>query len=109
MLLLSTGCGVKIDGKDYVLFKSNEKNNIFENMHSESSVSKEISAERENSEELSINNNSGNIEIESELLLACHTAACIKFVFIVMYRFFKYAFFVFKYPVFCGRRTRIYR
>lgn len=71
ILISATGCGVRINGKDYVIFKASEKehkNNIFSGivngMGSESSDAQTVTEERQDGEVLSINDGTGNIEFK---------------------------------------------
>jgi len=65
MLILATGCGVRINGKDYELFtvSQNDKNNIFNGVGVESSSNQEFSEEKQNGEQLNVSSNAGNVSI----------------------------------------------
>ena len=78
MLILSTGCGVRINGKDYELFKASEneeKNNIFSGIvsgigsgiGSELSDNQEILEDKQDGEQFVVSNNAGNIKFKKSL------------------------------------------
>lgn len=69
MLILATGCGVRINGKDHELFKASEneeKDNIFSGIGigSESSDNQVISEDKQDAEQFVISNNAGNIKFK---------------------------------------------
>ncbi len=66
MLVLSTGCGVKINGKEYEFFSlgESEKSSTIGATGSEASKEFTTSVDRENAEKLVLDNNSGNIKIK---------------------------------------------
>jgi len=66
MLVLSVGCGVKINGKEYELFSVNQKDkgDFFSGFGSESSNTQEILEDKQNGVQLVVSNNAGNISIE---------------------------------------------
>lgn len=73
MLILATGCGVRINGKDYELFKASEneeKDNIFSGIvsgigiGSESSDGQELLEEKQDGEQFVVSNNAGNIKFK---------------------------------------------
>lgn len=66
MLSLSTGCGVRINGKEYELFsvEENDKANVISAIGSEASEGFVSSVDRENAEKLELDNNAGNIKIK---------------------------------------------
>jgi len=66
VLILSTGCGVRINGKDYELFtvSHKDKDNIFNIVGSESSSNQEISDEKKDGEQISVSYDAGNIDIK---------------------------------------------
>lgn len=65
-MVIFTGCGVRINGKDYELFTvdKKEKSSILDAIGSESSEESTISEDRGDAEKLVLSVNSGNIEIE---------------------------------------------
>ncbi|HEY5583563.1 MAG TPA: hypothetical protein VIK78_03625 [Ruminiclostridium sp.] len=66
VLILATGCGVRINGKDYDLFtvSQKDKDSIFNVVGSESSSNQEISVEKQDGEELNVYSDAGNIKIK---------------------------------------------
>lgn len=66
MLVLATGCGVRINGKEYEFFTVSQKdrNNIFNSVGSESSNIQQISEDRQDGEKIVISNNAGNIRFK---------------------------------------------
>ncbi len=65
MLVLSTGCGVRINGKEYELFSVSEKDkeNILNDLD-ESQDNQQISEEKQDVNQLEVSNAAGNISIE---------------------------------------------
>lgn len=65
MLVLSAGCGVRINGKEYELFSVSEKDkeSIIVDMD-ETQDDQQISEEKQDGEQLEISNDSGNVTIE---------------------------------------------
>lgn len=65
-LIFTTGCGVKINGKDYNLFSTekDDKADFAFGFASESEDSQKISEDRQDSEQLLIDSDSGNISVE---------------------------------------------
>lgn len=65
-LLLSSGCGVRINGKDYELFSSNKKDNssVLNAVGSDVSDDFSTSEERLDSEKITLTVNSGNVELK---------------------------------------------
>ena len=65
MLVLSAGCGVRINGKEYELFSVSEKDkeNILVDLD-ESQDNQQITEEKQDGEQFVVSNNSGNISIE---------------------------------------------
>lgn len=65
-LILTTGCGVRINGKDYELFRAGDKDkiNIFSGIGSESSSSQEFSEDVQDNEKFSLTSKAGNIKIQ---------------------------------------------
>lgn len=66
MLSLSTGCGVRINGKEYEIFSvgENDESNVISAIGSEASKEFVESVNRENAEKLVLNNNAGNIKVK---------------------------------------------
>ncbi len=66
MLILSAGCGVRINGKEYEFFTSENKNNnnIFNGIGTEISNTQEFSGDNEKSQQLKASIGAGNIEIK---------------------------------------------
>lgn len=66
MLILSAGCGVRINGKDYEFFtsKPDKNNNILGGIGSEISNTQEFSGDNEKSEKLKVSIGAGNITIK---------------------------------------------
>ncbi|WP_027628170.1 hypothetical protein [Ruminiclostridium cellobioparum] len=67
VLIVSAGCGVRINGKEYELYKSSQSdkknNNIFSGIGSESTYTQNISQDKIEGEELKVETNAGNIDI----------------------------------------------
>lgn len=66
MLVLTAGCGVRINGKEYELFNASHKenNNFFNGFGSESSNTQSISDGKQEGEQLVVSDNAGNIQIK---------------------------------------------
>ncbi len=67
VLVVSAGCGVRINGKEYELYKSSQSdkknNNIFSGIGSESTYTQNISQDKIEGGELKVETNAGNIDI----------------------------------------------
>ncbi|MDF2987178.1 MAG: hypothetical protein K0R50_2688 [Eubacterium sp.] len=65
MLLMATGCGVRVNGKEYEFFKSgqNEKNNILGGIGEQITNDQEIIQDNLGGDELEVSSNAGNIDI----------------------------------------------
>ncbi len=67
MFLIAAGCGVRINGKEYEFYKSNqsEKKNggIFSGIGQETSESQEYTQDKAEGEELKVKTNAGNVDI----------------------------------------------
>lgn len=66
VLIFATGCGVRINGKDYELFTVDpkDKDNIFNVVGNELSNTQQISDDKQDGEQLVVTDNAGNIKIE---------------------------------------------
>jgi len=66
VLITATGCGIRINGKDYNLFttEKSDKVNFALGFGSESANSQKITEDRQDSEQLQIQSDSGNINIK---------------------------------------------
>lgn len=66
MFILAAGCGVRINGKDYELFRvdDKDKNGILNGLGTEMSRDQELIEERQDSLHLTISNSVGEIEIK---------------------------------------------
>lgn len=66
LFVLSTGCGVRINGKDYELFsvKDKDRNGILSGLGSEVTQNQELSGEILEAEQLNIKSSVGGIEIQ---------------------------------------------
>lgn len=66
MLILTTGCGVRINGNDYELFKvsDEDKHELSFGIGSESSNTQQISEDKQDGEQFFVDSNAGNIEIK---------------------------------------------
>ena len=65
VLSFSTGCGVRINGREYEFFSSgaNDKSYVISEIGSEASNEFVASVDKENAEKLVLDNNSGNIKV----------------------------------------------
>jgi hypothetical protein len=65
MLIITTGCGVRINGKEYELFKvsQKDKDNFFNGFDMESSSTQQISQAKQEGEQLVVSDSAGNIKI----------------------------------------------
>lgn len=65
MAFLASGCGVKINGKNYELFNSgeNRENTLFDAIGPESSASQELAVKVEGTAQIKLSSNAGNIKI----------------------------------------------
>ena len=68
MLIVSSGCGVRINGKEYELYKSSQSdrknNSILSGIGSESTYTQNISQDKVEGEELKVETSAGNIDIK---------------------------------------------
>lgn len=65
MIVLASGCGVKINGKNYELFNSgnNKSNILFDGFGPESSASQDVTGKPDDATGFKVINNAGNIKI----------------------------------------------
>ncbi len=67
MVVTTTGCGVRINGKEYEFYKSSQSekksNNIFNGIGSESRESQQVKQDKIDGEELKVSTGAGNIDI----------------------------------------------
>ncbi len=66
ILSLSTGCGVRINGKEYELFSAgeNDESNVISAVGKETSDEFVASVDKENAEKIILDNNAGNIKVK---------------------------------------------